>query len=39
MGKYDKYQSLADKFNKKYGLNFSYEKFETDVLRKKNMQG
>lgn len=34
---YKKYQHLADNFNKKYGVNFSYKDFEVEVWRNKSL--
>lgn len=38
MGKFGDFQHLVDNFNEKYGLNFSYEHFETVVLKNKTLQ-
>ena len=35
--KFEPYQSLVNDFNAKYGLNFSYEAFETNVRRSRYM--
>ena len=37
MGKFDKYQYLVTAFNNKYGLDFSYEEYETTVLKNQNL--
>ena len=35
---FDKYQESINQFNTKYGVNFSFEKYETQVLKYKNLQ-
>ena len=37
MGKFGKYQHLVTAFNNKYGLDFSYEEYETTVLKNQNL--
>ena len=37
-GTFDKYQEALDQFNSKYGVNFSFEKYETRVLQMRNLQ-
>lgn len=35
---FDKYQEVLNRFNTKYGVNFSFEIYETQVLKYKNLQ-
>ena len=37
-GTFDKYQEALDKFNAKYGVNYKFEMYETQVLKIKNLQ-
>ena len=37
-GTFDKYQEALNGFNTKYGVDFSFEKYETQVLKYKNLQ-
>ena len=37
-GRFDKYQEALNQFNTKYGVDFSFEKYETQVMKYKNLQ-